>query len=71
VSAAVTPPPGAASHCQECGERLIACYPGQQLHPTCDPHPETWTPEQLNYWSLRRAQRTGAISKRAARGVRS
>lgn len=23
--------------CRACGCRLIACDPGQQLHPTCDP----------------------------------
>jgi hypothetical protein len=35
------PPVAAASRCRGCGERLIAVYPGQQFHPTCDPAPVT------------------------------
>jgi hypothetical protein len=37
----VVPPLSTASQCRKCGTRLIACYPGQQYHPTCDPAPVT------------------------------
>lgn len=45
-----TQPPGAAALCRRCGTRLMACYPGQQFHPSCDPAPPGWTPEQLARW---------------------
>lgn len=64
-------PPGAAESCKECAGRLIACYPGQQFHPMCDPNPQGWTPEQLTEWSYRIALRDGSVTKRAARGRRS
>ena len=39
--------------CARCGTRLIPCYPGQTLHPMCDPNPATWTAAQLAEWQSR------------------
>lgn len=44
--------------CRGCGCRLTAVYPGQELHPLCDPHPQGWTDDQIAEWTERAAART-------------
>lgn len=34
------------SECDRCGYRLTPCYPGQRLHPMCDPNPPGLTDAQ-------------------------
>lgn len=39
--------------CRACRRPLITCYPGQRLHPSCDPNPPGWTAAQLAEWGAR------------------
>lgn len=41
------------SACDRCNYRLTVVYPGQTLHPMCDPNPPGWTDAQLAEWGAR------------------